>query len=79
MKHLCTTCEIAVWRRTEAGRLHPGGTGKCGWKFEDRPIPAAFSWVHQPPRPVGGHISRNPTRTGDKPIEECAFYREAAK
>lgn len=28
----CVLCRHAQWRRTAAGRLHPDGTGTCGWE-----------------------------------------------
>lgn len=57
----CTTCAYANWRRTEAGRLHPSGDGRCSWTFPEIALPKAFYWTGfgmTAPRPSGGHINR---------------------
>lgn len=72
-KDTCLTCARAEWRRTKVGRLHPDGTGKCGWKFEPTPIPKAFYypwqrdlWIALPPS--GGYITRS------KVHYDCPFF-----
>lgn len=78
--HLCLTCKLAEWQKTIAGRLHPSGDGKCGWKPPFIPISAAFRWTpwsnarNQPETFGGGYIGRR----APKPITECETY-EAMK
>lgn len=71
----CTTCRHANWERTQSGKLHPSGDGRCN-RLNAHPldlrIPPAFWWQtpqdDHPPRPTGGHINRHrPTRG------KCAF------
>lgn len=67
----CDDCEFADWKRTKNGRLHPDKGGKCK-RLEAYPLdlrlPAAFYWMHLPPRPNGGYI----TRGADLPTK-CIF------
>ena len=73
----CLTCALADWSRTKTGALHPGGGGRCRWKFEPPPIAAAFYWPRAftnrcgaPPSPEGGAISRR------EPILGCPCYQQ---
>lgn len=38
----CMDCKFAAWNRTQAGRLHPNGTGRCTWT-KAIALPAAIS------------------------------------
>jgi hypothetical protein len=70
---LCLTCHLAKWDRTDSGRLHQGGEGKCtGKPPADIPIPAAFYWVggRKSPAPCGGSIERH----GQHIITKCPTY-----
>lgn len=42
----CTYCKWAVWDRTESGRLHPSGDGRCGFQIKMPVVPVAFYHVH---------------------------------
>jgi hypothetical protein len=68
----CTTCQLADWRRTKAGRLHPSGEGSCSWKgWKEWKFPKAFylvGSVGHDLRPSGGYINR---RT---PCTDCSLY-----
>lgn len=69
-EHLCMNCEHANWFRTDTGRLHPTGNGKCQWKYTPQPIPAAFYWsVNTPRGPYGGAINRR------EPITYCQIHK----
>ena len=71
--HLCLTCNLAEWDRTESGRLHPSGDGRCRWKFVMPTVAAAFYWTGynaQHPVPSGGSIERRPKQA----IVECPVY-----
>ena len=73
--HLCLTCNLAEWHRTDNGRLHPNGEGKCGWKPIHIPTPAAWRWGNgstKQPIPEWGWIDHRPYR----PIAECETYEE---
>lgn len=54
----CARCKYAEWRRTENGKLHPSGDGKCGYPWELKPLPSSMYWVGSSPKPVGGWINR---------------------
>ena len=55
----CLGCKWASWKRTESGRLHPSGDGRCTVPFKMPVLSAAFYWLSEhPPRPLGGFIGR---------------------
>jgi hypothetical protein len=54
----CNKCALAEWKRTDAGKLHPSGDGRCAWKFKLPPLPASMYFIGGPQTPAGGHISR---------------------
>lgn len=67
----CLNCRNAMWKLTAAGKLHPSGDGRCGWVWEERPIPAAFYYVGGGGnRPSGGYIDRKRLPAGD-----CPFFQ----
>ena len=69
MTRSCTDCYRAKWFRTDVGRLHPSGDGKCEWEYPVTEIPKAFYWhYHTPPTPSGGRINRK------KPYENCGLW-----
>ena len=75
-KQDCSTCQFARWYRTDAGRLHPSGDGRCEFpfrnKFAELKIPAAY-YALTVPSFGGGHISRR------KPLDEpCPCYTQKA-
>ena len=66
----CTDCKWALWDTTAAGRLHPGGDGRCKYPYNVPALPQAFHWMyHGTPEPLGGHINR---RTDLK--DHCTYY-----
>lgn len=66
----CTKCFYAQWERTEKGRLHPSGDGKCSYQCVDLPpLPAAMYWIGGVPSPSGGYINRRKTWRS-----ECPYY-----
>ena len=73
----CKNCRLANWKRTEIGRLHPDGSGRCDWRMPVIPLPKAFyyiSWRERdsvPPPNGGGHIDRR------KPETDCPCWVEA--
>jgi len=78
----CTECKFAEWKRTAAGRLHPSGEGRCRWKYEPKPIAAAYSWpgFHRgsSPIPHGGFIHRRDER--EMVItRNCLVFQKAVK
>ena len=56
--HVCLNCRFAQWYRTDAGRLHPNGSGRCTWSAPEFKIPKAMYWLGAQ-RPSGGHIDRH--------------------
>lgn len=66
----CTHCKYAEWRKTDAGKLHPSGDGRCLFEYKAPPIPAAFYYASMsPPRLVGGSINRR------KELDDhCAYF-----
>lgn len=67
----CTGCTWAVWKRTESGRLHPSGEGRCTAPIKIPLLPAAFYWI-TPPNPCGGFIRRRNTEFKD----HCPYYKQ---
>lgn len=71
----CMGCKFAQWDRTAAGKLHPSGQGRCGYKYKLPPLPGAFYWATYSggePRPHGGFINRR------KDLDDhCTHYQRA--
>lgn len=53
----CNDCAHAQWKRTESGKLHPSGDGKCTFEWKLPAIPACMFWMSIP-KPYGGLINR---------------------
>lgn len=66
----CTNCELAIWDRTAAGKLHPSGDGRCGYDFKIPQLPASMTWLGNPPKPFGGQISRRMELR-----DHCVYFR----
>jgi len=82
-RSVCLTCRFAEWKRTEAGRLHPSGEGRCAWKFEPPPMSAAWWWGwHCDPTPgklKGGWIRRHAKGRGrGNFVTACPVHEEIA-
>jgi hypothetical protein len=66
----CLHCKHANWKRTEAGKLHPSGDGKCTYPWKMPPLPASMYWMGQKaPTPHGSWINRK-TELND----HCTYY-----
>jgi hypothetical protein len=78
----CTECKFAEWARTAAGRLHPSGEGRCQWKYEPKPIAAAYSWqgweTGATPQPYGGFINRTDVRETAR-TRNCPVFQKGVK
>ena len=68
----CTACKNAEWKRTQSGRLHPSGEGRCKWTYKQPLLPPCFYWVGGPDTPCGGQISRNAELK-----EHCPYFERA--
>lgn len=64
----CTDCKYANWQRTDAGKLHPSGAGRCTAEYKLPPPPASMYWL-VPPYLRGGNINRR--RALD---EDCTYF-----
>ena len=64
----CTHCKYAYWDRTEAGRLHPSGQGRCKFPYKTAPLPQSMYWLGRE-TPCGGHISRR-----EELKDHCVYY-----
>lgn len=75
-KHLCLSCRLAEWSKTETGRLRPSGDGRCKWVPPHIPTPAAWAWNFGKgqPKPSWGWINRRPSA----PYTECETYEKSA-
>ncbi len=67
----CDDCKLARWRRTAVGRLHPDKTGRCGFEYQEQPLPQAFYWASRQGRPSGGFIKRG------REFDSCPYYEAA--
>lgn len=68
----CNGCKYALWTRTEKGKLHPSGDGKCGKKIELPKLPASMWWLWESePKPMGGYINRR-----GELKEHCVYWSE---
>ena len=65
----CTECVHANWQRTESGRLHPSGEGRCGKKIELPQLPQAFYWTFEP-NFCGGYINRR-----EELKDHCCYWQ----
>lgn len=66
----CLNCKHAEWKRTDAGRLHPSGDGRCKYPWKIPQLPASMYWIGlSAPTPCGGRISRN-----DEMKEHCVYF-----
>jgi hypothetical protein len=69
----CTDCKHAIWDKTSAGRLHPGGGGICKYPWKMPDLPQAFYWISRAPHMGGGNISRR------KDLQDhCVYYARKA-
>ena len=71
----CLDCKYADWKRTESGRLHPSGDGKCKYEWKSPQLPQSMYWIaRHAPSPCGGNIERK------KELEDhCAYFSKASK
>jgi hypothetical protein len=77
----CTECKFAEWKRTAAGRLHPSGEGRCRWKYESKPIAAAYYWTtynQKHPTPYGGSIHRKAAKELAR-TRNCPVFQKEVK
>lgn len=56
----CQGCIFADWEKTDSGRLHPSGDGRCRFVYELPPLPGSMYWttMSSSPKPSGGRINR---------------------
>lgn len=70
----CNDCKHALWKRTEAGKLHPSGDGRCKYPWKSPALPVAFYWIGRAAQePCGGQINRKKENT-----EHCAYWARVA-
>lgn len=69
----CTKCKHADWFRTNSGRLHPSGDGRCKKEVKIPKLPASMKWGYgsyaSDPSPMGGQINRR-----EYLKEHCVYY-----
>lgn len=65
----CKGCKYADWKRTETGRLHPSGDGRCKYPYKVPELPASMYWIPRAPVQSGGHISRHQQLDG-----HCVYF-----
>ena len=65
----CTNCKFAIWQKTAAGKLHPSGSGRCGYPYKAPPLPVSMYWVGGHTVPCGGWINRR-----DGWSEDCVYF-----
>ena len=69
----CTHCKYADWQRTQAGKMHPSGDGKCTFPWKLPPLPAAMYWMTRDgPTPNGGYVNRR-----EELKAHCTYYMDA--
>ena len=69
----CKNCKYADWQRTDAGKLHPSGAGRCSFVYKVAPLPASMYFLTAP-RPLGGNINRR-----EELNDHCTYFlREGA-
>ncbi|HHT9146506.1 MAG TPA: hypothetical protein ACFYD4_12685 [Candidatus Wunengus sp. YC61] len=70
----CNDCKNAVWQKTEKGRLHPSGEGRCNYDYKIPQLPESFYWIISSPRPSGGQINRREELKG-----HCVYWGDNDK
>lgn len=66
----CIKCKHADWKRTDSGRLHPSGDGRCKYEWTCKPLPASMCWIGRTtPKPSGGYINRR-----EELKDHCTYY-----
>lgn len=67
----CLNCQYADWRRTDKGRLHSSGEGRCTYQYKVPELPQAMYWSGPgAPKPYGGFIDRR------KELKDhCAYFQ----
>lgn len=77
---ICERCKFAEWERTEKGRLHPGGVGKCNWRGVFRVAGSAYAGsIHRHGEPIvveGRLIFR---KKGDQYPAKCDVFQPIDK
>jgi hypothetical protein len=67
----CIGCKYAEWVKTQIGRLHPSGDGKCQYQWKSPQLPASMFWIgRSAPTPSGGFISRK-----NELQAHCPYYQ----
>lgn len=54
----CTNCKYARWERTNSGRLHPSGDGRCSYTYKIPELPQAYYFPFGEMHLSGGYINR---------------------
>jgi hypothetical protein len=69
MSLTCKGCKFANWAKTESGRLHRNGEGRCTYEVKIPRIPASKRWTSGS-SVYGGSINRNRELPRDCPCFE---------
>ena len=69
----CLNCKHADWKRTDAGKLHPSGDGRCKYPWKIPQLPASMYWIGRAPQPNGGCISRK-----NDLQDHCTYWERVA-
>ena len=69
----CLHCKYAEWLRTDAGKLHQSGRGKCTFDWQMPPLPAC-RYFYTIPVLAGGFINRN-----EEMKDHCVYFARATK
>ena len=64
----CTHCKYANWHRTDAGKLHPSGAGRCTFEPKIPELPASKYYISRPM--IGGGTIRRRKELDD----HCAYF-----
>jgi hypothetical protein len=68
----CLKCKYAEWIRTESGRLHTSGDGKCKYEYKIPALPQSMYWIGMSiPEPRGGYINRR-----SEMKNHCVYFQE---
>ena len=69
----CLHCKYAGWRRTDSGKLHPSGDGRCTYDWKMPPLPQSMYWLGKiaPTMPYIVTISRKKELP-----DHCAYWTE---
>ena len=66
----CNGCKYADWKRTNAGRLHPSGDGKCTYEWKTPQLAQSMYFASfEPPMVIVVSISRK----RELP-DHCAYF-----